>query len=121
MKRNRLVTVTLVLFMGIAWFALAHMRVNKTAPEDGSTIAKAPNAIQVWFTQNPDSAVSKMSMSGPSGEVDLYVHLGGNKSLMGMVQTQNLGDGNYTVNWQTAGDDGHIQKGDYTFTVESKK
>jgi methionine-rich copper-binding protein CopC len=30
-------------------------------------------------------------------------------------------DGTYTVSWQTAGDDGHVQKGDYTFSVRQTR
>jgi methionine-rich copper-binding protein CopC len=32
-----------------------------------------------------------------------------------------MADGRYTVNWQTAGDDGHLQKGTFAFTVKPAK
>ena len=89
------------------------MGVTKTEPEDGAILDKAPEAVQVWYTQEPDAAVSKVSMSGPNGEVALFVHPGKDKSLMGMVQDKDLADGEYVVKWQTSGDDGHIQKGEY--------
>ena len=41
------------------------------------------------------------------------------KSLMAMVEG-GTPDGTYTVSWQSAGPDGHIQKGDFTFTVKRK-
>ena len=40
------------------------------------------------------------------------------KSLMAMIPSA-LADGNYTVKWRTAGDDGHPPRGDFTFTVRS--
>ena len=98
--------------------ALAHMKVSKTAPEEGATLTEAPTSVQVWYTQEPDAAVSKMSLQGPSGDVKLFIHPGGDKSLMGMIEGS-IGDGDYVVTWQTAGDDGHIQKGEYKFTVKS--
>ena len=98
--------------------AFAHMKVSKTAPEDGATLTKAPTSVQVWYTQEPDAAVSKMALTGPNGDVELFVHPGGDKSLMGMIEGS-VGDGDYVVTWQTAGDDGHIQKGEYKFTVKS--
>jgi methionine-rich copper-binding protein CopC len=30
-----------------------------------------------------------------------------------------LSNGQYVVNWQTAGDDGHVSKGQFSFTVKS--
>ena len=40
----------------------------------------------------------------------------GEKTLMAMIKG-NMSDGTYTVNWQTAGDDGHIQKGEFVFKI----
>ena len=110
---------TAVLFIAAASVTLAHMGVTKTEPEDGAILDKAPEAVQVWYTQEPDAAVSKVSMSGPNGEVALFVHPGKDKSLMGMVQDKDLADGEYVVKWQTSGDGGHIQKGEYKFTLKS--
>jgi methionine-rich copper-binding protein CopC len=31
-----------------------------------------------------------------------------------------LQDGAYTAAWQSAGDDGHVQKGDFKFTLKTK-
>lgn len=97
---------------------LAHMKVVKTVPEQGSTVSKVPTAVQVWYTQEPDGPISKLSLEGPQGDVKLLVHPGEDNSLMGMIEDANLGNGDYHVTWQTAGDDGHIQKGEYTFTVK---
>ena len=41
----------------------------------------------------------------------------GEKTLMAPV-TGKMADGKYTVNWQTAGDDGHVQKGTFAFNVK---
>ncbi len=109
----------IVLFALAGSVALAHMQVTKTAPEDGASLSKVPESVQVWFSQEPKSDVSKITMTGPNGEVKLFVHPGGDKSLMGMVQGDNLGDGDYVVAWQSAGDDGALQDGEYKFTVRS--
>ena len=119
MTRSRPFVYMIILFALASSVALAHMHVTKTAPEDGATLSEAPASVQVWYSQEPDSAVSKMTMTGPSGEVKLMVHPGGDKSLMGMVQGKNLGDGDYVITWQSAGDDGALQNGEYKFTVKS--
>ena len=118
MNRARQIVCGVGLLALVSTLAFAHMKVSKTAPEDGATLTEAPTSVQVWYTQEPDPAVSKMTLSGPKGEVKLFVHPGGDKSLMGMVEGS-IGDGDYVVTWQTAGDDGHIQKGEYKFTVKS--
>jgi len=43
-------------------------------------------------------------------------------SLMAMVShADKMSDGRYTVAWQSAGDDGHVQKGDFAFTLKRAK
>ena len=40
----------------------------------------------------------------------------GEKDLMARVSGR-MPDGAYTARWQTAGDDGHVLKGEWTFTI----
>ena len=119
MKRTYWITMILLCTLALASTALAHMAVKKTAPEDGAALSKAPESVQVWYTQEPKEAVSKMSLPGPNGDVSLLVHLGGEMSLMGMIEDEDLPDGEYVVEWQSAGDDGAVQKGEYKFTLKS--
>ena len=97
----------------------AHMRVQKTMPEDGARLTSSPHHIQVWYTQLPDDAISRLLLEGVDGDVSLGdTTVKEDKSLMAMIPSA-LADGNYTVKWRTAGDDGHTQRGDFTFTVRS--
>jgi methionine-rich copper-binding protein CopC len=98
---------------------MAHMKFDKSAPAAGSTITAPPAGIQVWFSQMPDVKVSKLNLTGPAGTVTLTnFHAMSDKSLMATVADK-MPDGAYTVSWQAAGDDGHIQKGEFKFTVKS--
>ena len=97
----------------------AHMRVQKTMPEDGARLTSSPHHIQVWYTQLPDAAISQLLLEGVAGEISLGdTTVKKDKSLMAMVPSV-LADGDYTVKWRTAGDDGHTQRGDFAFTVRS--
>ena len=97
----------------------AHMRVQKTMPEDGARLTSSPHHIQVWYTQLPDDAISQLLLEGVDGDISLGdTTVNEDKSLVAMVSTV-LADGNYTVKWRTAGDDGHTQRGDFAFTVRS--
>ena len=42
--------------------------------------------------------------------------IGPDKSMSTAVEGA-MGDGAYKVAWQAAGDDGHVQKGEFSFTV----
>ena len=96
----------------------AHTKLAKSDPADGTTLAAAPSSIQIWFNEAVDAKVSKIVLTGPSGAVKLGApHSMKTKSLMAGV-TGTLAEGAYTINWQTAGDDGHVIKGVVHFTIK---
>ncbi len=95
----------------------AHMAVSKTMPEADAVLAAAPAEIQIWFTQAPDPAISRLTLEGASGEIALgELNIEDDRSLQADVPST-LASGSYTVRWRTAGDDGHAQRGDFTFTL----
>lgn len=97
---------------------LAHMKASKMEPAANSTVT-TPARIQVWFTQAPDPKVSKLELAGPAGPVKLTgFQVTAAKSLVASVDGAPLAEGRYTARWQAAGDDGHVQKGEYGFTVK---
>jgi methionine-rich copper-binding protein CopC len=94
----------------------AHMKAEKMEPAADATVASVAQ-VQVWFTQAPDPKVSKLELTGPAGAVTLSGFKVAEKSIVATV-TGTLADGRYTARWQAAGDDGHVQKGEYGFTVK---
>jgi copper resistance protein C len=99
----------------------AHMKFEKAQPASDSTVTAAPASVQVWFSEAPDAKVSKVTITGPSGPVKIAdVHVMDKTSLMAMVGGP-MPDGRYTVAWQAAGDDGHLQKGQFVFNVKTAK
>jgi hypothetical protein len=99
----------------------AHMKVDKSEPTSKAALTAAPKQVQLWFTQKPDLKVTKVEMQGPSGPVKLApAHLMGAMSVMAAIEGE-LADGAYTVRWQSAGDDGHVQKGEYGFQLKRAK
>jgi methionine-rich copper-binding protein CopC len=96
----------------------AHMKASKMEPAANSTVTTSPARIQVWFTQAPDPKVSKLELAGPAGPIKLTgFQVTAGKSIVATVDGS-LTDGRYTARWQAAGDDGHVQKGEYVFTVK---
>jgi methionine-rich copper-binding protein CopC len=115
-KLRTLISAAAVM-VAVAIPLLAHMHVEKTAPVTDSTVTMLPKMVQVWFNEAPDIKVSKMTLTGPSGPVELEAPKVMGNSL-GAVIKGALGDGTYTVTWQSAGDDGHMQKAEFKFTVK---
>jgi methionine-rich copper-binding protein CopC len=93
------------------------MKLEKSAPAADSTVKAPLSSVQIWFSEKPDMAVSKVTLTGPSGEVKLKNLHAMDKSLMAMVDGT-AGPGKYTVSWASAGDDGHAQKGEFAFNVQ---
>ncbi len=99
---------------------LAHAKLERTVPAANATLNAPPASVQLFFSQVPDAAVSRMSIKGPSPKVQLVkTHVMG-KSLMATVDGE-MTDGLYTVSWQTSADDGHGQKGEFGFTLKLKR
>jgi methionine-rich copper-binding protein CopC len=107
-----------VALVGLTALVQAHTKLEKSEPAAGATITVAPKQVQLWFNEKLDVAVSKVELTSPMGKVEVApVHTMGEKSLMAVI-TGKLADGTYTVAWQTAGEDGHAVKGDFTFVLK---
>lgn len=99
--------------------ALAHNKLMKTAPAAGAALKTSPARVEMWFEEKPDLTVSKIAVKGPSGPVAAGpVHAVAEKSIAVAFKGK-LADGQYVVTWQTAGDDSHISKGNFSFSVKS--
>jgi methionine-rich copper-binding protein CopC len=113
-------TLMLTALLAVPVALSAHMKFEKSEPAPGSTVTSPLKSIQIWFSEVPDTKVSTVEVVGPSGPVKtMGLHAMG-KSLMIMIDGT-AAAGGYTVRWQSAGDDGHLQKGDYTFTLQAAK
>lgn len=97
----------------------AHMKVEKSEPAANAVVTSPMPHVQIFFSEAPDLKVSKMEIKGPSATTKLSSLHVMDKSLMAMVEGD-MPDGAYTVSWQAAGSDGHVQKGDIAFTVKRK-
>jgi len=117
--RQAIVVCASLLVIVPAVIVFAHAKLQKSEPAAGAALTQAPKQIQLWFNEKLDASLSRITMSGPSGKVELGPpHAMGDRSLMAAIGTK-LADGAYTVSWQTAGDDGHVVKGDFKFTVKA--
>ena len=116
MTRRMMLGLAAGLALTMSVTVLAHMKMARSMQAADSTGAN-PAKIQIWVTQAPDKAVSRITLSGAAGDVKLgALTIGADKSMSAAVEGA-MGDGAYKVAWQAAGDDGHVQKGEFSFTV----
>lgn len=124
MTRHAIIRISLLVALGVAAASplLAHLAVSKTAPARGATLEKGPERVQVWFTQPPSDRLSHLELHGPDGEVALEeprVDRDGHS--ISAAVTSSLGAGRYEVKWRTAGNDGHVMRGSFAFTIAPKE
>jgi methionine-rich copper-binding protein CopC len=117
-RLSRIVTFGVAL-IGLTALVQAHTKLEKSEPAGGAALTSAPKQIQLWFNEKIDVAASMIALTTPSGAVELGpTQSTGDKTLVAAISGRIAG-GTYTVEWQTAGDDGHVVKGNYTFSVSS--
>jgi methionine-rich copper-binding protein CopC len=109
--------LALVSIAGLAGFAL-HMRLVKSFPAEDQVVHQAPADIQLWFSQAPELALTKVRLVGPEDatvNVAKAVATDDEKSVK-LAIMDSLPEGTYSVTWQTSAPDGHKVSGEYAFT-----
>ena len=107
------VTVALVASMGDAQ---AHASLDRADPRVVSTVASAPRALSLWFSQKVEPAFSTVEVRDAAGaRVDQgKPHGGGNVLQVGL---RSLPVGTYNVHWRVLSVDTHITEGSFSFQV----
>lgn len=96
--------------------ARAHAMLDHASPVVGSTVASAPRAVSLTFTQNLEAAFSSVEVTDSNGgRVDQgKAQVSGNSMRVGL---KSLSPGTYRVRWQALSVDTHKTEGSFTFTV----
>lgn len=109
----------LVLSVGPAE-AWAHGNLKEARPAVGSRVAAPPAQLWLQFTEDPELAFTTVHLLDPSGKAVALAALAiapdSRRAVVAAVRGA-MAAGVYTVEWQMAGDDGHVMRGRYTFTV----
>jgi methionine-rich copper-binding protein CopC len=99
----------------------AHAFLDHAEPHVGSTVAKAPAAVSIWFTQQPEPAFSRIEVYDSDGkEVDgKDTHPDEKDAKELIVSLPALSAGTYKVVWHVLSVDTHKTQGDFKFTIQS--
>ena len=115
-------TITLLLLSFILCSqAFAHTKLESSIPENGSTVDESPKVILLSF--NNTIRLTKVTLS-KAGEKPIKLKLDKSKKFetnfslsLKQVETSNQ-SGEYSIEWRGIGQDGHVVKGEFTYTVK---
>ncbi|GAC1516887.1 MAG: hypothetical protein NVS1B4_14860 [Gemmatimonadaceae bacterium] len=101
---------------------LAHARLTSSIPLAGAHVALPPRAIRLWFSEEPETALTTISVTGPGAErVALGIVARDSASRLAVMAPimEALAPGRYVVVWQTAAADAHPSRGRFAFFIDS--
>ena len=113
---KRLSVSALLLLASVAC-AAAHVTLKQTTPAAGSTIATAPQAVTLTFSEPIERAFSGATVVNAAGErVDTGARVGAGKTEL-QISLKPLPSGTYKVNWHVLSVDTHKTQGSFSFSV----
>jgi putative copper export protein/methionine-rich copper-binding protein CopC len=114
--------LAIVLFVALATpvIAYAHARLKSSSPASGAHLNAAPRAIRLDFSEVPELTFSSMQLLDPAGQpvaLGPLQYPADSKRAFVATIVGGLPAGDYTVNWQVAGDDGHPVRDRFKFVI----
>ena len=113
-------TFTLATLMMTAAAAFAHAKLQTSTPADGSTVTAAPTELRLTYNEPVEVSMSTVRITGPSDAAvatdKITADPASDKTLVQALPK--LAPGEYRVQWNTMGHDGHHTKGEIRFTVK---
>ena len=108
------------LLLAVPTEAAAHGRLKGSSPQANAHLSAAPTEVRLTFTERAEMALTTVRLLGPQGGVILLEPLvvadSAGLSVMAPIAGA-LGEGVHTVEWQTAGRDGHPVRGTFQFVI----
>jgi hypothetical protein len=100
--------------------ASAHAFLDHAEPAVGSELAKSPDRVKIWFTQQPEHAFSTIRVLNSDGKQvdknDTRTDPDDARALV--VSLPKLPPGKYKVVWKVLSVDTHRTEGSFKFTIK---
>jgi copper resistance protein C len=100
--------------------AALHLHLERSEPAANDTITTAPSAVRLWFSEQPELAVTTVRLNaaagGPVGVAPLTRDAGADAPVVAPLRGV-LVAGAYTVWWRSTARDGHVSTGQFQFVV----
>ncbi|WP_411279555.1 copper resistance CopC/CopD family protein [Gemmatimonas sp.] len=124
MTRRVVMTLLVLLTSGLLLFtpalAQAHGTLKSSVPAAGAHLGVAPRELRLTFTESPELTFTTLILRRADGSAvalgPLLVASDSRRAVIAAVQGA-LAAGTYTVEWKTAGADGHPVTGRFDFTI----
>lgn len=102
--------------------ALLHFGLRSSTPAADAEVP-APEALHLVFTQVPQEnslSVRVIDAGGEAAETGEPTYDDEDRKVIHVSVDEALAAGAYTVAWRGIGDDGHVVRGDFAFTVTAQ-
>jgi copper resistance protein C len=98
---------------------LAHAFLDHATPAIGSTVAAAPAAVKLWFTQAIEPAFSGINVTDEAGHEMTQGKAARDAAdpRLLTIAVEKLAPGTYKVTWHVTSVDTHKTEGNFEFTV----
>jgi len=96
-----------------------HFALSKSSPEAGASV-QTPNEIRLWFTQEPQEGTTQIRLveADDHGVHVMDVAQDANDPTSFYIELHGtLPAGTYNVSWRGMGEDGHVVRDTFQFTV----
>jgi len=116
-RRGRIALfLALAALLAVPTVAAAHAELHTSDPEDGSTVEGSPNVIVGDFTAalRDDSSMILVDSAGDT-IAEARIHEFNDTRMI--IDPPELEPGQYRVRWTAIAEDGHIERGRFSFTV----
>lgn len=105
---------------------LFHTHLIKSEPADNDTLSASPTAVKLWFTEDPELAVTSIKLLMPMGSDSMRLALSqvhrdaaAHSPVVADIK-DHCAPGRYVIVWKTAAPDGHPAAGTITFVVSTR-
>jgi methionine-rich copper-binding protein CopC len=113
-----LILLALVLSLLAPAVAMAHAELVSTDPAEGATVEGSPTEISATFSEALLAEGSGLSLRDAAGE---RIAVGDvdpdDEERLVITDVPDLAPGEYEARWTARSDDGHLERGTWTFTV----
>jgi methionine-rich copper-binding protein CopC len=99
-----------------------HFALSKSAPEDGEAVT-SPAEVRLWFTEVPEDGTTSIRLIDSAGEPvsSGEVQQDAEDGRVVFIEFEHpVEAGGYTVAWRAMGSDGHVVRGDLSFSVVAR-
>lgn len=112
------IACALLLLAVLPGTTLGHAELVETSPQDGAVIAETPVEVTATFSEPLVVESSAITLRTASGDAVAEGTASGREpEILRVAPPPTLAPGEYEVRWVAASDDGHIERGSFTFTI----